>query len=405
MTTVGWIRHNFLPPSETFIYQSLRGLEGAGVHVSVLALNRKSVAKFPDARVTALNDSKRAWFGAARYWLTTRSRREEQWAREVELVHAHMGYTAGHALDVAARRRVPLVTSFYGRDVTLAGSSRRFAPQYLPYALRRGALMERGDRFVVLSRHMRDALCAQGYPAGRIRIVRLGIDVERFASVSRRDPDDTCTVVMIGREVQKKGFDDGLRACALARDGGARLRVVLLGTGGALRGELSRLAQELHLPVEWPDPSTPVPQVLADADVMLVPSRTADNGDSEGTPTVICEGSAAGLPIVATRHAGIPEQVDHERTGLLTPERDVDGLASALVELAADADARGRMGAAGRAKMRQEYSLRAHTEALLAVYRELLPDALETLSTPDADAFRATPDGPNAPPTLDRSEA
>ncbi len=372
-TTIGWLRHNFLPPSETFIYESLRALEAAGVPVHVLALNRKSAHKFPDVNVTALNDSPRGWFGAASYWLTGRSVRAQSWSREVALIHAHMGYTAAHGLSLARQRGLPLVTSFYGRDVTLAGSRMRFAPQYLPYALRREALMTEGDRFLVLSKHMRGELLEQGYPAAKIRVVRLGIDVDRFAAPAPRASTRTCTVLMIGREVQKKGFDDGLRACSIARARGAKIRVVLLGTRGPLREGLQRLARELELPVEWPNPKTSVVGLLAQAHVLLVPSRTADNGDSEGTPTVICEASAAGLPIVATRHAGIPEQVAHDRTGLLTPERDLDELASALVTLAADEDRRRALGATGREKMLAEYSLAAHTRSLIDIYQELLP--------------------------------
>jgi glycosyltransferase involved in cell wall biosynthesis len=111
---------------------------------------------------------------------------------------------------------------------------------------------------------------------------------------------------------------------------------------------------------------------MKDADLLLVPSRTARNGDQEGTPTVICEGSAAGLPVVSTRHAGIPEQVAHERTGLLAGEREVDVMAAHLVRLAASPAERATMGAAGRAKMQAEYSIAAHVRDLSAVYRELL---------------------------------
>ncbi|NOY90575.1 MAG: glycosyltransferase [Deltaproteobacteria bacterium] len=375
--TIGWLRHNFLPPSETFIYASLRGLDAAGIPVHVLALNRRSARKFPDANVTALNDSPGACFGAAAYWLTGRSARERSWSQRVSLVHAHMGYTGAHGLRIARRRKLPLVTSFYGRDVTLAGSPMRFAPQYLPYALWREALMAEGDRFLVLSRHMRRRLLEQGYPGGRIRIVRLGIDIDRFTMLAPRPSTRISTVLMIGREVQKKGFDDGLRACAIARARGAKIRVVLLGTRGPLRSGLQRLARDLQLAVEWPSPKTCVPGLLAQANILLVPSRTADNGDSEGTPTVICEAAAAGLPIVATRHAGIPEQVVDGSTGLLTPERDLDKLASALVTLAADDDMRRALGAAGRRKMLAEYSLEAHTRSLIEIYQELLPS--ETL--------------------------
>ena len=374
---IGWLRHNFLPPSETFIYTALRALAAARVDIRVLAIRRTSAAKFPDADVLALNDGPLGALEAALYWSTGRSPRQDRWARGVRLIHAHMGYTGVHALAAAARHGLPLVTSYYGHDVTLGRSRGRsatsFLPAYWPYACCRQRLFRRGDRFLVLSRAMRAALVEQGCPADKIRVVPLGIDLERFSGARpARRTDAPLTVLMVGREVEKKGFDDGLRACALARDAGVALRVVLLGTGNVLQAALRRLASSLGLAVEWPAPSSDVARAMAEADVLLVPSRTAADGDQEGTPTVICEGSAAGLPIVSTLHAGIPEQVEHGRTGVLVPERDVTGMAAALTALAGDAELRDALGRAGRRKMQTEYSITAHRDALLTIYRELL---------------------------------
>lgn len=370
--TVGFIRHNFLPPSETFIFNSLRALPELGdIDVDVFALRRKSEQKFPVERVTALDRVPGGWLDALLYRVTTWSPKFFRWARGVNLLHAHFGYTGAHGLFAARRLGLPLVTSFYGQDVTLRESWARLEPAYWHYNLLWRRLFRRGDRFCALSNQMRERLIAQGCPADKIRIVRLGVDLARFGG-ERPVRTGPMTVLMVGREVEKKGFDDGLRACAAARDRGADLRVVLLGTGAPGLTALQELAASLSLEVAWPDPATRVVGAMADADVLLVPSRTAADGDQEGTPTVICEGSAAGLPVVATRHAGIPEQVDHDRTGLLADERDVDGLATHLVRLAGDRALREALGAAGRVKMAAEYSIAAHVRDLSAVYRELL---------------------------------
>lgn len=370
---IGWLRHNFLPSSETFIYTALRALVDVGVDIKVLAISRMCREKFPDADVLALADSPLGRLEAALYWSTGRSPRQERWARGVRLIHAHMGYTGVHTLGAAARHRLPVVTSFYGHDVSIGGSRDRFLPAYWPYAARRAELFKKGDRFLVLSKHMGAALAAQGCPQDKIRVVPLGIDFTRFAGPRpERAQGAPLSVLMVGREVEKKGFDDGLRACALARDAGIALRVVLLGTGDSLQPSLRRLAASLQLEVEWPDPRSDVARAMREADVLLVPSRTAASGDQEGTPTVICEAGAAGLPVVSTLHAGIPEQVEDGRTGYLLPERDAAGMAAALVALAGDAGLRRALGEAGRIKMRAEYSLAAHRDALLATYGELL---------------------------------
>ena len=374
--TIGWLRHNFLPSSETFIYTALRALVAAGTPVKVLAIQRMSQQKFPDADVTELSRGPLGWLQTGLYWSTGYAPAQARWARGVRLIHAHMGYTGVHALGAAARHGLPIVTSFYGHDVSIGSSRDRFLPAYWPYALYRRQLFRRGDRFLVLSRAMAGALAAQGCPADKIRVVPLGIAIDRFSAPRPpRVAGAPLTVLMVGREVEKKGFDDGLRACAAVRDAGVAIRVVVLGTGDGLRPLLERLATELRLPVEWPAPSSDVPRAMADADVLLVPSKTAASGDQEGTPTVICEGSAAGLPIVGTLHAGIPEQVDvggPHPTGFLVPERDHAGMARALIELAADPGLRTTLGANGRRKMQAEYSLEAHRDALLATYRELL---------------------------------
>ncbi len=372
---IGYLRHFFLPPSETFIFTSMRSLTRYAPRVFAIA--RRAPDKHPWDDVTALKSLRGGWWESWLYRLSMWSPRYFRWARSVRLIHAHMGYTGVYGLWPAKKYGIPLVTSFYGHDVTIGTSRDRFNPDYWHYALLRRRLFRRGDRFLVLSAHMRDAMIAQGCPAEKLRVVPLGVNLARF-DVRRPDMrpvtrnERSFRVLMVGREVEKKGFDDGLRACARAREAGLDLRVTILGTDHPRKAALQALGASLGLDVAWPDPKSPVPDAMAAADVLLVPSRTSASGEQEGTPTVICEGSAARLPIVATRHAGIPEQVVPGETGLLADERDVEGLAAHLVTLARDPAMREAFGIAGRAYMQANYSLEAHTAKLEAVYDEVL---------------------------------
>lgn len=373
MTAIGFVRHHFLPPSETFIHSSLRALGELTPHqVRVLALRREHDAKFPWGDVTLLGKSE--WsLEALRYRAFTWSSRALAWARSVQLVHAHTGNAGFHAAALARRAGKPLVVSFYGKDVTAAISRTRWNPSYWHYCAAQRWLFSVADRILVLSEEMRRALLAQGAPEAKLRVVPLGIDLARFTTTRvPRDRAHPLRVLMVGREVEKKGFDDGLRACAAARDRGAALQITVLGTGGPLRDSLRALAAELVLDVRWPDTTSSVAVAMAEHDVLLVPSRTARNGDKEGTPTVICEGSAAGLAIVATRHAGIPEQVAHQRTGLLAAERDVAAIAGHLTALAADRARVLAMGIAGAAHVQSVHGLAAHAARLSEVYQECL---------------------------------
>ncbi len=380
--SIGFVRHHFLPPSETFIHSSLRALTepladraAPPYRVRVLALRRDQAAKFPWDDVTLVGGERQParLAEALLYRALTWSPSAARWARTVQLVHAHTGNAGVHAAALARRAGLPLVVSFYGKDVTAPISRTRWNPSYWHYCAAQRWLLATADRLLVLSREMQRALIDQGAPADKLRVVPLGIDLARFACARAPRPRPApLRVLMVGREVEKKGFDDGLRAAAAARDAGAALELTVLGTGGPLRASLQRLARALALEVAWPDPATRVAAAMAAHDVLLVPSRTAANGDQEGTPTVICEGSAASLAIVATRHAGIPEQVDHERTGLLAAERDVAALAAHLTTLDRRRQLLEEFGRAGAIKMRAQHGLAAHGARLAAVYQELL---------------------------------
>lgn len=370
-TPIGFLRHNFLVRSETFIYNSMRTLQEHGAfNVRVFALRRFLTDRFPWDDVTVLHGFPRVW-----YHITRRAPEFARWAKSVRLIHAHLGQTGPFAMAGAARAKVPFVVSYYGHDVMLHRTRERFAAWAWWYTLLRKKVFARAARIIVLSDQMRRALEAQGCPPEKIEIVRLGVDLGRF-DVTRTPapPSGPLRVLMVGREVDKKGFDDGIRACKALVDRGIPTKLTLLGTGGPLQAPLRALAAELSLDVAWPDPASPVPDAMANADVLLVPSRVAANGDEEGTPTVIVEGGAARLPVVSTRHAGIPEQIEDGTTGLLAAERDIAGLADALAALAKDPARRTAMGEAARHKMQREYSLPAHRDRLEDIYRSVLGD-------------------------------
>ncbi|HEY5921583.1 MAG TPA: glycosyltransferase [Kofleriaceae bacterium] len=368
-TPVGFLRHNFLVRSETFIYNSMRALEDHGeFSVRVFAVKRFLADRFPWDDVTLLTGASRV-----RYHATRSAPAFAEWARSVRLIHAHLGQTGPFAMSGAAAANVPFVVSYYGHDVMLYRTRERFAAWAWWYSLLRKRVFARAAKILVLSEQMKRALEAQGCPSDKLEIVRLGVDLSRF-DVPRTPGNGALRVLMVGREVDKKGFDDGLRACKALNERGIACKVTLLGTGGPLGPSLRTLGEQLGLDVTWPDPASPVPAAMAEADVLLVPSRVAANGDEEGTPTVIVEGGAARLPVVSTHHAGIPEQVEEGVSGFLAAERDVAGLADALAKLAAEPARRVAMGEAGRQKMQREYSMAAHRDRLEQIYNTVLQE-------------------------------
>lgn len=219
----------------------------------------------------------------------------------------------------------PVSVAFYGYDITRE-------------LLKHGndVYAEMFDRVSVLlpnSDYLGGRLRGVGAPAAKVRLHRLGIRLDDFESVDRRGRSEAPTALAVGRFVEKKGFEHLVRAVALAGDrSGFRVRIV---GDGPLRADLEALASSLGVAdrfefVGWL-PNAEVGRVMRDADLFVAPSVTAEDGDMEGMPLVIAEAMATGLPVIGTRHSGIPEAVRDGENGILLEERDEPGLAEALV--------------------------------------------------------------------------
>jgi glycosyltransferase involved in cell wall biosynthesis len=188
-------------------------------------------------------------------------------------------------------------------------------------------------------------------PRERFTVVPLGIELDRFLSLQPRPAQPAGEVVALyaGRLVPIKRVDLLLRALARARRSGAPIRLVVLGDG-ELRAGLERLAGELGIAaaVDFLGYREDVVPHLADADIAVLTSA------NEGTPVALIEAGAAGRPLVATRVGGVSDVVA-PGTGRLAASGDEEGIAAALVELAADRALRLEMGARARARISHRY--------------------------------------------------
>ena len=160
-TPIGFLRHNFLARSETFIYNSMRALEDHGEHhVRVFAVKRFLADRFPWDDVTLLRGPARVW-----YHVTRSAPGFVEWARSVKLIHAHLGQTGPFAMAGAARANVPFVVSYYGHDVMLDGEiavRELVAKGNDPPAVRDQARFLDGDLFQSLQRFADDLELAFG---------------------------------------------------------------------------------------------------------------------------------------------------------------------------------------------------------------------------------------------------
>jgi glycosyltransferase involved in cell wall biosynthesis len=182
-----------------------------------------------------------------------------------------------------------------------------------------------------------------------VHLIYHGADLGLFQPAPRLEAHAIPLIVSVGRLVEKKGFDDLLRACALLAARGHKFRCEIYGDGPCL-GELRALCDRLELTetVDFCGPRTEreLARVYQRADVFALASRITVDGDRDGLPNVLVEAMACGLPVVSTSVGGIAELVHHNTNGLLTAASDHEAIAGCLQRLLDDAEGRVRLGAA-----------------------------------------------------------
>lgn len=226
------------------------------------------------------------------------------------------------------------------------------------------------DLVVCNSRAAANRLENHGVPAHKLVIIPNGLFSEAFAPVAPLLPKapGTVRVGMIGRmNFEYKNQAAFLRAAARVANTFKETEFVLAGDG-AFRPKFERMAEEMGLAsrVRFLGERNDIPAVLASLDISVVPSI------SESLPNAVLESMAAGVPVVATRVGGIPDVLEHEKTGLLVPPEDDLQLTEAISRLISNAAMRQEIGTHAR-----EYAARHfHWDSVSEQYEELYAKAL-----------------------------
>ncbi|MHB9155432.1 MAG: glycosyltransferase, partial [Endomicrobiales bacterium] len=300
------------------------------------------------------------------------------------LIHAHFGPSGCAILALKNIFRVPLITTFYGYDLSqLPARDARWKRRYRE-------LFSAGECFLVEGNHMKQCLRELGCPEEKVVVHHLGVDVEDIPFVPRRlKGTGGIRVLMSGTFKEKKGIPCGIEAFAAFRRKHPRLdlRLTLLGDSRSLPDEerekkkilasIEKQGVRELVSLEGFQPNAVFRQRLYEHHIFLSPSVTAESGDTEGgAPVSLIEAAASGMPVLATAHCDIPETVVNGESGYLVPERDTKALAEKLEALALSPEKWEAMGRRGRQHVEENYDVRKQARRLEEIIETVTGRAL-----------------------------
>ena len=351
--------------AEIFAADLVRALSGDGIDQRVAVLRDSSAAvEFPSpiavlgngrSRIPALGvnlRTLRAFHDLAASW-------------RPDVIQVHGGEPLKHVVLAARRPSVPVVY----RRIGSAPSQITRGPGRLGHA----RLMRRATRVVAVAEALRqEAIETFRIPPRKVITIPNAVDLDRLVpGRSRQDvrdalgiPPEAGLLISIGALTWEKDPLTHLDVSSLVRQQRPDAVHLFVGDGPirpALESSIGNLGDAVRLLGARDD----VPDLLAAADVLLLASRV------EGLPGCVIEAGMAGRPTAAYAVAGVPEIVEHERSGLLSPPGDVRSLAQAVVRLLGDEGLRDSFGSAARARCRERFDIRVVAPRYRRLYEEL----------------------------------
>ena len=288
-----------------------------------------------------------------------------------DVLIVEFGFHAIRMMDAAAWTGTPLIVQFHGSDA--------FAHQRITAELRERyrRLFRVAASVIVKSLPMREQLLRFGASSDQLVVSPCGADSSLFYGAV---PGDSPPLfVAVGRFVPKKAPHLTIRAfadaCARVSPALSReLRLVMVGDGPLLE-ECRRLVSDLKLENQISFPGLCSPQSVAElmrsCRAFVQHSMVAPDGDSEGSPVSVVEAQLSGLPVVSTRHAGIPEVVVEGKSGFLVDEGDVLGMADFIIRLAEDPDLAARLGSFASSRAISSFTIQHHIDDIADVVRRV----------------------------------
>ena len=286
--------------------------------------------------------------------------------RSIRVALAVYGPTGAQMMGPCRRNRIPLVTQFLGFDATERAVVEALRSEY-------PVLLEHEAATIAVSRDIARRLVEMGARPGSVHWLPCGVDANRFDG--SKPAENPPVFLAAGRFVEKKAPHLTLLAFSRVLRDAPTARLQMVG-GGPLLDACRQLADALEISsaVEFLGfrPHHELGVLMRGARAFVQHSVTAPSGDAEGTPVAILEAGVSGLPVIATRHGGIPDVVIEGVTGFLVDEGDIGEMAERMRRLALDPALAGVLGAQARKHVSDNFELADSLERLWRVLAHTL---------------------------------
>ena len=254
---------------------------------------------------------------------------KQTFTADVFLVHFGYAGALANKLRELGVLKGKQATVFHGADI----SRRHILEEHkLDYV----NLFRQSELMLPISHLWENKLIEMGCPPEKIHVTRMGIEPEKFNFQPRQAFQTPLRIVSVARLTEKKGLDVAVKASAILKQRGGQFQYTIIGNGDQdemMRDFIAREGMEDCVSMPGFKPQEEIRRALSEADIFLLPSKTAADGDMEGIPVALMEAMAVGLPVVSTFHSGIPELIENNVSGWLVEEDDPEALAETLLKL------------------------------------------------------------------------
>lgn len=340
--------------SETFIQQHRNHLDG-----NIIFYFNGNIPKENDVEGNLLNNFKKIKYRLMKKFRLTKLSLEELGFRHslkrnnIQCVVAEYGITSSHVLQVCKSLGIPLIPIFHGYDASVKSILTNYGNRYKQ-------VFEYSNSVVVVSNKIKDTLITMGCNSNKIVVTPCAPKPTFF----KIDPDfSEQRFIGVGRFVDKKAPYLTILAFKKVVDQFPMVNLII-GGDGPLWNSCKNLIKVLNL-----EKNIFLPGILTSNDLQELYSNSlgfvqhsvqAENGDSEGTPVAVLEASASALPVISTFHAGIPDVIINNKTGILVEELSILDMAEGMIKLLKDVKLAKEMGANGREYIKNNFSLEHH---------------------------------------------